>query len=87
MGCLAVEVSYRPTNETEREKIMTSQIVIQVPMTEAEMDEYVGTECEEYQEGCVVCDTWVEWEGNDGVIDVMVNRDKLVNWILSGVGL
>ena len=66
---------------------MTTQIMIQVPMTEAEMDEYVGTECEEYQERCPICDTWIKWEENDGTIDVMVDRDKLVNWILSGVGL
>jgi len=87
MGCLAVEVSYRPTNETEREKIMTTQIMIQVPMTEAEMDEYVGTECEEYQEGCPICDRWIEWEEYDGVVSVMVDKDKLVNWILMGEGL
>ena len=66
---------------------MTTQIVIQVPMTEAEMDEYIGTECEEYQEGCVVCDTCIECEENYGVIDVMVDKDKLVNWILMGEGL
>jgi hypothetical protein len=67
---------------------MTSQIVISVPLTEAEMDEYIGEDCEEYQEGrCPICDIWVEWKENDGVIDVMVDKDKLVNWILMGEGL
>jgi hypothetical protein len=66
---------------------MTTQIVIQVPLTEEEMDEYIGTECEEYQEGCPICDTWIEWEEYDGVVSVMVDKDKLVNWILMGEGL
>jgi hypothetical protein len=66
---------------------MTTQIVIQVPLTESEMVEYIGTECGENQERCIVCDKWFEWDENDGVIDVMVDKDKLVNWILMGEGL
>jgi len=62
---------------------MTTQIVIQVPLTESEMDKYVGSECEEdYLEGCPICEAWRKWEDNDGTIDVIVDRQELVKWIL-----
>jgi len=47
------------------------------------MDEYTGTKCdEEYLEGCPICETWRKWEENDGTIDVIVDRQELVKWIL-----
>ncbi len=66
---------------------MTTQIVIQVPLTESEMYKYIGTECEDYQEGCPICDAWKEWDEYVGVVSVMVDKEKLVSWILMGEGL
>jgi len=59
-------------------------VKIEVRVTEAELDKYIGTECEEYQEGCCVCETWREWEENEGVISIEVDRDELVSWLIIG---
>jgi hypothetical protein len=53
-------------------------VEVTIPLTENEMIDIWGENCEEYEHGCSLCRAWHQWQSNNHKVTVVVSRDSIV---------
>jgi hypothetical protein len=72
------------TQETQLENLKAHYgfslnfVEVTIPLTENEMIDIWGENCDEYEHGCALCRAWHEWNTNNHKVTVVVSRDSIV---------
>jgi hypothetical protein len=72
------------TQETQLENLKAHYgfslnfVEVTIPLTENEMIDIWGENCDEYEHGCALCRAWHEWNTNYHKVTVFVSRDSIV---------
>ena len=53
-------------------------IKVEVPMTHYEVEKYFGQQCDEYEPSCPVCNAWFEFNKNNQIVTVYIERKDII---------